>query len=134
MNGGDKADANRLFQEAIASYVGHRAATYWQSIETTQNMAFQLKKHEDQPAYQRADHAELRRVPKKYDAAMSARVFGFQSKCSICAQNNTSRIISGEMKRFADVTLLENKIPEQFSSTGSIFEKWKGLGHSYQVP
>jgi hypothetical protein len=61
---------------------------------------------------------------------MNARVFGFQSRCSSCAQQYTSRPISGELKRFADATLLESKIPEQFARTGETYDKWRGLNQS----
>lgn len=130
VEGGGKPDSNRLFQEAIASYVGHRVAARWDAIEQTRNLEILLKKHRGRAGFERADQAAKERIPKSYDAAMNARVFGFQSRCSSCAQQYTSRPISGELKRFADATLLESKIPEQFARTGETYDKWRGLNQS----
>ena len=127
VEGGDAADADRLFQEAIASYVGRRAAAYWEAIEATQNLQHRLQKHQGRPEFQSADQRAHQQVPERYDSAMSERAFGFQARCSLCAQRQTSRLISGDMKRFADAALLENKIPDQFLSTGGLAKKWRGL-------
>lgn len=117
-------DPERIFQEAIASYVGHRVATYWSAIETTANMEYMLKKHNGSPERQRADRLTLERVPGRYDSAMSQRVFGFQSSCAWCAQNPTKQVLSSSIKRFADATLLENKVPDNFSQTGRVLQRW----------
>ena len=58
---------------------------------------------------------------------MSERAFGYQARCSMCSQRQTSRLISCEMKRFADATLLESKIPDQFLRSGSVHKKWQRL-------
>jgi len=125
VEGGQTANAPRLFQEAVASYVGHRAASYWRAIEATKNMAFMLNIHKGHPEAVRADHALLNRVPKNYDNAMNQRVFGYQTRCNWCAQKQTSKLISGEIKRFADTVLLESKIPDQFARAGSVFDTWR---------
>jgi hypothetical protein len=96
-------------------------------------MVFQFRRHTGSPESQQADRSTLGRIPRRYDAAMNARVFGYQSRCAFCAQNDTAKIISGEIKLFADTAILENKIPDNFARTGPILDRWKAVT-KYMAP
>ncbi|CAN92241.1 hypothetical protein sce2082 [Sorangium cellulosum So ce56] len=104
-------DPERVFQEAAASYVGGRVASWWSALECL-TVATTI------PVDKRAKW--VARCRKEYDSAMTERIFGYSYE-GIWAQlsndqTSTTRAISEEMKTFMDQELLEGKIPDSFAS------------------
>jgi hypothetical protein len=114
LEGGARADdAPRLFNEAAAGYVGHRAGHWWLCF---QGLALLAVRDSGGPAVARL-RSELRR---RYNRAMSERVFGYQDTGGVLGvgskQTETTRPISPDLKAFLDQTLLEGKVPDAFDA------------------
>jgi predicted transcriptional regulator len=103
-------DPPRVFQEAVASYVGHRVAAWWEAFE---NMSINL-------AHGKTDSTTFERIRKEYNSAMAEMQFGYSEEGGFLGfgkhQVETSRSITPEMKQFLDRELLEDKIPDQFDA------------------
>ena len=109
--GGEVADDPwRVFQEAAASYVGHRVSAWWLAYDT---LAIRIQRH-------RLTDRVLGQIRRDYDAAMAERVFGYEYEGGFLGigdeQVETTRPMTTEMKTFLDRELLENKIPERFDA------------------
>lgn len=131
LTGGKAADdPDRVFQEAMASYVGHRAASWWAALEkmTIYGDKLVTATQVTTPRYLKA----LKDARREYDADMGERVFGYQPEGWFSdAQLETKKLISSRMKTFADTVLLENKIPDYFTRSGSPKKLWDGLAKKY---
>lgn len=120
-------DPDRIFDEAIASYVGHRTSIYWQALE-------ELTIISDTLTTKPAPHAQARilvhakSVRATYERQMGERVFGYQTPGWWSSkQLYTTRIVSSHIKTFADKRLLENRLPDQFARTGAPKAIWDRL-------
>jgi hypothetical protein len=115
MEGGGKcSDPDRVFQEAIASYVADRVAGWWGCLNVLTWLA--LKKPADQSVRDGLKRLALKQ-PKRYDDSMAERVYGYQEKSIVNSdQIATTKPISEAMKNFLDHEFLEDKIPDHFQS------------------
>jgi hypothetical protein len=134
MDDGDTAhDPPRVFQEAIASYVGHRASSYWLAL----GLLTALSKSLDEP--NRTDEVvdkylkAAKRAKRNYETAMLQRTFGyeFHGWLGWRKESETSKTVSGALKAFADQALLENRIPDSFLMSGRPAEIWTQLQRKY---
>jgi hypothetical protein len=131
LRGAAKADdPSRLFHEAMGSYVGHRAGSYWAALEGLSIVNNLATKGID-PAKRAKIIRMARSARSEYGRAMGERVFGYQNGpgwfSAFREQNDTTKIISDKMKDFCDRTLLETKIPEQFERKSKLVELWNQL-------
>jgi len=106
-------DPGRVFQEAAANYVAHRAATWWSSFES-------LSIYTSTAASDPAAAGRLRqmnafeRLRDDYNQQMAQVVFGYSEEGGFLGIG--ARAMSGDMKDFLDHELLEDKIPDTFDA------------------
>lgn len=119
-------DPYRLFQEAIASYVGHRAATWYGAHESLSTILGMLAEsadpgqREDVEVY--ANMAEFVRERRaNYDSRIGQRQFGYQDYAWYSSsQVYTKRRISDRIKAYADAQILDGMIPETFDTAAPL--------------
>ena len=112
--GGVSRDPERVFQEAVASYVGGRVATWWLAFEMLN--ALQSKTDADDEKKKRIKVLALK-TKREYNDAMKARVYGYEEKAWYSSdQVETLKPITESMKNFLDHQILEDKIPDSFSA------------------
>jgi hypothetical protein len=111
--GGVTSDPWRVFQEAAASYVGERAGRWWSTFQMLSSLA----------AAQKLTPDKLGLVQAKYDQEMAETVFGYSAEGGFlgigASHRYTSRPSPLALRRFLDQTLLEGKIPAQFSQVAA---------------
>ncbi len=114
-------DPGRIFQEAAASYVGHRAATWYQTYDMIERLREDLDEttwsgRGDRGFYDRMEKL-VAKIPAEYDKSMRDRVFGYQEVGwpGFKEQVETTRAISARIKLFCDDEILENKISDTFA-------------------
>lgn len=109
--GGTGDDPERIFQEAAASYVGHRVSTWWLAFEEL-SMAV-AGRFPDAILSTWID-----RTRNNYNNRMAERTFGYQETGGFLgfgtSQTETTRQMSQQLKDFLDNHLLEGKIPDNF--------------------
>jgi hypothetical protein len=133
LTGGQKADdPERVFQEAMASYVGHRAATYWSALESLTLAEDMAKEPEKLEPKKRAMLLKIvREARARYGREMGLRVFGYQNTPGwfnfSSDQVETTKVISSAMKNFCDRELLEGMIPDQFERKKTLTDLWAKL-------
>lgn len=130
-SGAAKADdPARIFHEAMGSYVGHRAATYWAALELLTAVDSLATKDVD-PVKRSKLIRMARDARMKYGTAMGERVFGYQNGPGWFSvfreQNETTKAISNRMKDFCDRVLLEAKLPEAFDRKARLLDVWNKL-------
>jgi len=131
LTAGRADDPERIFEEAIASYVGHRTAAYWQALEELTIISDTLTT-KPTPDAQARILAHAKTVRATYERLMGERVFGYQTPGWWSSQQiYTKRIVSSQIKTFADTRLLENRLPDQFARTGSPKAIWDRLARDH---
>jgi len=130
LEGGKVAkDPDRIFQEAAASYVGDRAASWYSSYDFIEVLRESVdKKTWDGEGNKKVyDGAEklARKVPGEYDRSMRDRVFGYEERWG--DQVPTTKPISAAIKVFCDQEILEGKIPDGFDSSAFLKDKLQSL-------
>lgn len=131
LSAGQADDPERIFEEAIASYVGHRTSTYWQALEELTIIADTLAA-KPAPDAQARILGQAKTVRATYERQMGERVFGYQTPGWWSSQQiYTKRLVSSSIKDFADVRLLENKLPDQFARTGAPKAIWDRLAREH---
>ncbi len=112
-------DPVRVFQEAAAVYVAHRAATWWLTFES---LSIYASMASSEPVAfgrlrQRNSFARLR---DDYNRQMAEVVFGYSEEGGFLGIGSeeamTTRAMTYEMKAFLDHELLEDKIPDRFEA------------------
>lgn len=117
---GDTAnDPHRVFHEAVAAYVGHRAAAYHGALSSLSTYRAMLRAGEVP-----AESAELLRGMvqerrEEYDRATARRVFGYQA-LTFGGQTDTTRPMTDEMAAFLDTHVLDNALPPSFSEAPAL--------------
>jgi len=120
------SDEDRIVQEALGEYVGHRASAF---RSTGEAMFASQRAQSAGKASGKAFWDYFREIPKKYDRAMGLRVFGYQTKGLLwkSRQVETSTPIPGRLKEFCDRVILENAIPEQFSRVKRFADPYRAI-------
>ncbi len=135
MRGAKKADdPERIFHEAMGSYVGHRPSRYWGTLESLTFVDSLCTK--GPPPDKRAFLLKMtKRARSDYESAMADRVFGYQNGPGMFSvfreQNDTTRMITDKMKEFCDRVLLEGKIPDQFDRKAPLVALWSKLRKTF---
>jgi hypothetical protein len=129
-------EPDRIFQEAIASYVGHRAASYLHTCIVLKQVDSKLKRGVRMEERSLKRFLQIaRQASDEYDRNMSERLFGYQNQGWVWekgdSQKETLRGMTNAMKRFADELLLENMIPDFFSRTSQPAAIWRKLQREY---
>lgn len=126
-----KADAERIFQEALGEYVGGRVSGFWDARSKLSTWERWLRDdHDLTEASRRMMRAAVGEVPSRYDACMAARVFGYQPLKPFSKQQNlTLRAMTPQMVEFANEHFLEGKIPDRFDEARELVERWDELMH-----
>jgi hypothetical protein len=112
-------DPGRVFQEAAANYVAHRAATWWSTFESLSIHAAGARAN---PAYARRlqERNVLAQLQADYNRRMGEVVFGYSEEGGFLGigseQVETTRAMSRRMKTFLDRDLLEGRIPDRFGA------------------
>jgi hypothetical protein len=129
--GGATNDPARIFQEAIAEYVGHRAAAYWTALATLSAVAGAARRKGLRRDVLSSLLRKAVRTRDTYERDMAQRTFGYQTACFWCAQQYTTKVISTPLKGFADRVLLEDKLSEHFARSGQPFMIWSELQREF---
>jgi hypothetical protein len=112
-------DPNRVFQEAAASYVGHRVVSWWQIFEMLSMAA-----SGEIPSDAIAEWVED--AKKQYNEKMSRQIFGYQETGGFfgfgTSQTETTRALPDSLRIFLDTRLLEGKIPNEFEQVSGFQE------------
>jgi hypothetical protein len=127
--GGTADDPDRIFQEAAASYVAHRAATWYGAYDEIESYREGTDEktwegHGDKAFYDRVE-TRVRKIPGEYDQAMRDRMFGYQEKRGV--QVSTTQGISARIKAFCDDEILEGKIPDYFVKSEFLERRYESL-------
>lgn len=118
LTAGRADDPERVFDEAVASYVGHRTSTYWQALEELTIISDTLAT-KPAPDAQARIVKQAKTVRAAYERLMGERVFGYQTPGWWSSEQiYTKKIVSSRIKTFADTQLLESKLPDQFARAG----------------
>ena len=122
-------DPDRVFQEAAASYVGHRVATWYSTYDQIETYRESVDKrtwdgHGEKAYYDRVEKV-VAKIPLEYDHDMRDQVFGYQMRGG--AQVETIQAISARIKAFCDREILENKISDSLASPGFLKERHDSL-------
>ena len=129
--GGTSGDESRLFQEAAASYVGHRAAKWYGTYELLEVYRETVSRNTwegVQPDFFDNIERLATAIPNNYDMEMAERTFGYdQGFLGLSRQIYTTRRISDSIKEFCDREILESRIPDTFQSTYFLNEKYRSL-------
>jgi hypothetical protein len=134
MKDGDEAhDPPRVFQEAIASYVGHRASSYWLALGGLTAITKALEKPGLTDSSVSNYLKAAKRMKRQYEMVMLQRTFGYELHGwpGWKKETETTKIVSGALKAFADQTLLENRIPDAFLVSGGPAAIWAQLQQKY---
>ncbi|MET0287732.1 MAG: hypothetical protein ABW352_24805 [Polyangiales bacterium] len=128
----EQADSERLFEEAIAEYVGWRISVFWQARSSLLIWRERVKPRGDRSARAEEQLASvLRKLPSDYDRGMALREFGYQPPPWFSsrggAQDVTTREISTAMRSFADDRLLENRVPHFFIQSRELMTLWSEI-------
>jgi hypothetical protein len=117
--GATTTDPERVFHEAAASYVGHRAATWWSTFESL-SIYVSMARTNPAAAGRLRQMNSFERVREDYNRQMSQIVFGYSEEGGFLGvgsrQATTTRAMTGQMKTFLDHELLEDKIPDRFEA------------------
>jgi hypothetical protein len=131
-------DPERLFHEAAASYVGHRAATWWNTLESIVYVERVIRgrtKGSRRTALQWAQNKLLYRIdilinqakgiPQKYNDAMRQLTFGYEDELRGLSfvQIETTKRMPDVLKQFCDHVILEGKMPDQFMRASFLVKK-----------
>jgi len=116
--GGTATDPERIFQEAVASYVQWRISAYASARDQLQTYS-QLAATGDYAVSAEKFKSMLDDVAREYDASQADFTFGYQDKF-LKGQVDTTREISPEMRAFIDTKILEGKIPDRFSDSNEL--------------
>ena len=119
LEGGDTAtDPERIFQEAVASYVSCRIHAYARARD--QLLAYGELAASGEYAITKEELAgALDVVAREYDESQADLKFGYQNKL-FRGQVNTLREISPELRAFIDQNILEGKIPDRFADASDL--------------
>ncbi len=102
--GGVSRTPDRLFQEAVASYVGNRVASWWLAFEVLTSLASAPRT--DQGVRERLKRRALK-SQTDYDKAMADRDFGYEEKSWHSSdQIETAKPISEHLRTFLDHELI----------------------------
>jgi hypothetical protein len=107
-NGKKASDPSRIFQEAAASYVGERIASWLNTYTMLKGLSERGN----------LTHAAVERVAKNYDrqmSDMSSESFGYESSHNLGPQVSVDKTLPDETKQFLDDTVLEGKIHDKFN-------------------
>jgi len=121
-------DPDRIFQEAAASYVGHRIAAWWVTVDLMLSYVADADADLKRGATHRARVVtKLKELRRDYGTEMAKRVFGYQEVGwpAFKKQRETTRSIYPSLKDYCDRVLLESKIPDQFDQCPKATETWK---------
>ncbi|MGE0324536.1 MAG: RHS repeat domain-containing protein, partial [Polyangiaceae bacterium] len=102
--GATTTDPERLFDEAVGEYVGHRVATWWEAYE-------RLKVMEDKGTLTKKGIAT---VEKYYNDEMKKRTFGYSTEAGV--DTRTTQAMSKKTQAFVDGVMLEGRIESKFKS------------------
>ena len=127
--GGVADDPDRVFQEAAASYVGHRGATWY----STYDLIEVYRESVDERTWDGRGNKDFydnmeklaRKIPDEYDTAMRDRVFGYEEIRG--NQVETTKAISARIKAFCDDEILEGKISDTFANSAFLKERHDSL-------
>lgn len=116
IKGGRKTtDPDRVFNEAAASYVGSRVATWWSAFEM---LSLYISKASSNPTKAESIKKKLPEVRDDYNRRMADVVFGYSEEGGFLGigskQMETTRPMNTDMKAFLDHEILEDKIPDRF--------------------
>ena len=113
-------DENRVFQEAIATYCGHRATVWYLALDTLVATLEMLKEAEagtSPPTEKECSDIAIHvgEIRHNYDKGIAKRIFGYEEFGLFSSrQVYTKKPISAKIKNFADAKMLEGKIPDIF--------------------
>jgi len=128
-NGKSASDPGRIFQEAAASYVGQRAATWYGTYDFIESISEGIDEKtwagKGDPAYYDRVEKLVAKIPGDYDRSMRERVFGYQESWG--DQVETTKPISAAIKGFCDLEILEGKISDSFESSGFLKQRHQKL-------
>lgn len=112
-------DPGRVFQEAAANYVAHRAATWWLTFESL-SIYTSMAASDPAAASRLRQMNAFERLRDDYNRQMTQVVFGYSEEGGFLGlgseQAETTRAMSGDMKDFLDHELLEDKTPDTFDA------------------
>lgn len=135
VGGGTGTDPDRIFQEAAASYVGHRVATWYEALELIQSLRETVDEktwsNQGSPGFYGRAEKMAREIPADYDSRMSDRIFGYEEQggglFSSSIQVETTRPISAAIKAFCDDEILEGKISDTFARAAGLKSRHDAL-------
>jgi len=116
--GGTATDPERIFQEAVASYVDSRIQAYARARDQLQAYS-QLAATGQYAVSVDEFKSMLSDVARDYDESQAAFTFGYQDKF-LKDQVYTTREISPELRDFIDTNILEGRIPNRFSDSNEL--------------
>lgn len=122
----------RLFHEAIASYVGHRAATWYGTFDDIERYRELVAKRTWEGAsndwFDRVE-ALIRKIPNEYNREMNEKKFGYEYRgwIGFRRQVSTTKDISSAIKSYCDSELLEFRIPNSFNHSHFLKQKYDSL-------
>jgi hypothetical protein len=116
LEGGRKvSDAHRVAHEAAASYVGSRAAAYYDTQVQLENLLGAVHTGRMDVA---ATNKALTKIERDYNAQMAERQFGYDEVGGEQKQV-VGTPISNEMKDFLDAQVLDGRVADKFADVAA---------------
>ena len=136
-------DPWQLFHEAAATYVGHRATSWWSTFTMIVTYIEMIEGNAKKPmsakgwAADRTMHEigflvqKVRNMPKNYNKEMRVRTFGYEYEWEWKGlrriQTETTKRMPNQLKKFCDTVILEDKIPDDFFHAGILVKRYNVL-------
>lgn len=116
-------DPEKLFQEAASSYVGDRAAGWWNTLDWLSRLTIAAAQGNN--VRQDKKLLDANKVRDRYNDVMKQRVFGYNGEAP--NQVDTTRPLSQQMKQFIDTQILEDKIPDDFDKVNNFSQLYRDI-------